>query len=204
MPERHVVKFFEHRGVHVVEAAHVLFGFAAFRTRHKLVRHEHVPAAFRKLHLRNRHAHGRGIVRHRVAIFVILEMGANIGRAHEREHPQIHLAHFILERHRRKFAVVHRRHVHAHALHQASAKRNAFRRIVVPAQHEHLGTRRRKFHQKIVEHGNRLGTRHRLVVNIARNQHGVRMLLAYDSQNFTQYIHLFVEHVMLAHALAYM
>ena len=194
MPERHVIERGKNRSVHIVEPAHVLLGLAAFRARHELVGNQHVPAARRKMHLRDGRLHGRRVILHRVALVVAREAGPDIHRPHERQHPHVDLAFAVGERDRCEFPVVDLGHVHAALFHEPPAESDTLRRIVVPAQYERAHFSRGKFHQKIVKHRDRLGTRHRLVVNVTRNQHRIGLLAVHSLQNARQYTPLLIEH----------
>ena len=89
--------------------------------------------------------------------------------------------------------------MYAALFHEPATEGDTFRRIMVPAQHERAHLPRGKFHQKIVKHRDRLGRRHRLVVNVARDQHRIGLFALHSLQNARQYIPLLAEHRMLAH-----
>ena len=202
MPERHIVKTLKNRSIHIVEATHAFFGIATFGTRHELVSQKHVAATVSKLHLGNRHAHGRSVIRYLCTVLVAFKARTHRGRAHEREHPHIDLAELVLERYRRKCTAIHRRHVHAAIGHNTPAKGNSLRRIVVTAQYEHLRARLGKLHQKFIQYGNRLGGGNRLVIDIASDQERIRFLGGNHLQNVRQDKPLFIEHRMFANAFA--
>ena len=154
------------------------------------------------MHLRDSRLHGRSIILYRIALLVGRKAGPDIHRTHEREHPNVHLALAVAKRDRSERAIIDRRDMNAASLHEPPAKCDAFRGIVVSAQHERTYLPRGKFHQKIVQHPDRLGRRHRLVVDIARNKHRIGLLAIDSLQDARQYMPLFVEHRVLAYALA--
>ena len=68
-------------------------------------------------------------------------------------------------------------------LHQAAAERQTLGRVVVAADEEGLRIALRQLHEKLVEQRDRLSGRNRLVVDVARDEHAVRLLAVDDAQD---------------------
>ena len=78
--------------------------------------------------------------------------------------------------------------------HQTSTKGYALRRIVVIADDENLKVSFRQSHQKVIQQGYRLGRGHRLVVDVAGNEHSVRLLPVNDLEDFCENVLLVLQH----------
>ena len=93
------------------------------------------------------------------------------------------LAVFVRQRERLDRAAIDRRDVDAAFVHQPGAEGKALGRVVVAADHKNRQLPRRKPREKIVAQGHRLCGRHALVIDIARNEHTVRLLVIDDRKN---------------------
>ena len=126
---------------------------------------------------------------------------AHVGGLYERQHIERDLSPLVAERHGVESARVDGRHIHALRRHESAAESDALGRIVVAADDENAAQRRER-DEKVVEKLDGLGARHRLVVDVAGNDRGVRPLRPHYAEHGREYVFLVFEHGELADAFA--
>ena len=202
MPERHVVERVVHRHVHVIHAAQLdlvvgAIGRRAVR-RHQLVRQHNV--AFPLVDIA-RTQHRTQCGRIVIADSIVGEEPAHVAGLQKRQQPELHRPMLVLKLHPLDFALIHRRQANALLLQQSLRVRDALGRIMVTGDGQHAQTRCHRIGQKRIEHGNRLGARRCLVVDVAGNQQHADLVLLRNIQYLPQNMALIVQHRHAVNAL---
>ena len=172
MPEGDVVEAGEGGRVHVVRTAHGnVLRLRTLGPRDELVRDEHFSFRVRRSRVSEGYAHGVGI-RFDAVVGIV---SAHVGGLYERQHIERDLSPLVAKSHRVESARIDGRHIHALRRHESAAESDALGRIVIAADDENAAQRRER-DEKVVEKLDGLGARHRLVVDVAGNDRGVRPL----------------------------
>ena len=116
--------------------------------------------------------------------------------------PDVHFAVRVAERDGRDRAVEYLGERHAGALHQARAEAQPLGGVVVAADDDDAHPALRELHEKVVKKPHGLRRRRGAVIDVARDQHGVRRFGVDHGENSVENADLIVQHRKAAHALA--
>ena len=202
-PEVHVVETREHARVHVVQPARRDLGVAELGRhcpgRHELVRHGNVTHAPVERARSHHHAQGIRVIRD----VLVGEEVAHGRRPHEGDGPDAHGAIVVGKLDGPDGAVIHRRHVDSLPGQHRPRVGHALRRVVVAGNHDGGHARLRRLGEEPVDEGHGLGAGRGLVVQVPRDEQGVRLVCAKHVDDLGQDVPLVLEHRKLADALAY-
>ena len=204
MPQGCVIKIPEKADAHLVQASHGnLLGVTPGSPDDQLMGHEHLAG----LRYKGLLPHMGDGAPHRVLIALYLFLRPAFfhhRRLDKRKHIHVHAAVCIPKLYRAYMAVIHRSHVHPALFHQAAAKGNPLRAVVVSAYDEHMGSPVRQSCQKAVKEPDRLSRRNRLIIYIPGDEHGIRRLLLQDALYLFYYVPLVLQHGKLIYPFSQM
>ena len=127
--------------------------------------------------------------------FLFGKEGAHLRRLQEGQKPKIHRPEFVFEFHPMHLAVEKGREVHPLFFQDALRIGHALRRIMVSWNSKNHDVALHEFADKPIERLHRFGAGRRLVVQVARYNHGIELALAGNAHDSLKSEALIVEHV---------
>ena len=197
--EGHVVERLEDLDIHIVQSADTQFLRPGRRgAGDELVGHQDVALLRVYLHVADGHAEGVGVGGN-------LLVGEGLAHMHgldEGQQEEMHGAVAVVEHDGQGVAVVGRCEVDAGGREEARGKGETLGGVVVAADDEDRHRQRRQAAEEVVHQLHSLGGGHGLVVDIARDDHGVGAPAGGEADNLVEDKGLVLEHGELVHPFA--